>query len=372
KGTSAHTLAAIFQAAGYKTGLYTSPHLKRFTERIRIDGVEISEDGVVRFVDRIRPAIEEVSPSFFEVTVAMAFDYFARQEVDIAIVETGLGGRLDSTNVIVPELCLITSIGFDHMDILGHTLEKIASEKAGIIKPGIPVVIGAHQPDILSVFTEKARELNAPCISNTNRYQVHVVDDTKENRTIRVVRDGMEADYDVQIRAGYYLNNIPGILESVIEMRKLGWNLTPEAVGEGLRSAISMTGLKGRFQLLSETPFTVADISHNKDGLTELFRHVGEMGFAKWHIIYGTVRDKDVAAVLGMLPTGATYYFTQSGVPRSLPVDELKIMATKSGIEGEVFTNVNEALAAARQNVGKNDLILITGSTFVVAEIDEL
>ncbi|WP_370087011.1 folylpolyglutamate synthase/dihydrofolate synthase family protein [Ekhidna sp.] len=349
KGTSAHGIAAILQTAGYKTGLYTSPHLKSFTERIRINGKEVSESFVTDFVDRIHEAIDEIEPSFFEITVAMAFDYFAQQEVDIAVVETGLGGRLDSTNVINPEVSLITNIGFDHMDMLGDTLEKIAAEKAGIIKPGVPVVIGERQPETALVFEEIARKQGSP-LSYARR----------------------EAWKPKGLVPSYLVRNYPGIKAVVDVLIDQGWKISPNDIETGLDLLNELTGLKGRLQVLQNQPLIIADVSHNADGLRVLFEQVNEICKRTLHLVFGSVKDKDLSPIFKLFPVGAKCYWTQSSVPRSLSVEELAIQAIVNGIQGECFTNVNEAITHVKEKVLPDDLILITGSTFVVAEINDL
>ena len=349
KGTSAHGIAAILQTAGYNTGLYTSPHLKSFTERIRINGEEIPESAVVDFVNRIKPAIEDINPSFFEITVAIAFDYFAKQNVDIAIVETGLGGRLDSTNVITPLVSLITNIGFDHMDLLGHTLPEIAGEKAGIIKRGVPVVVGTFQHEAHPVLEEKARSLKAPLV---------VAEELDWNPSSLV--------------PNYLIKNYPGIHFTIQELIKQGWKIAPEQIAKGIERMSKLTGLKGRLQVLSEDPLVIADVSHNEDGLKMLFDQSRELSKGTVHLIFGTVKDKAPEPLFQCFPSKREVYWTESHVPRSLSVEELAIQGIINGIQGECFKNVNEAILRAKEKAQPGDLVLITGSTFVVAEIDEL
>jgi dihydrofolate synthase/folylpolyglutamate synthase len=372
KGSSAHALASILQSAGYKTGLYTSPHLKEFTERIRINGTEVSPEFVGQFVTEHQGLIEAINPSFFEVTVAMAFQYFASEAVDIAIIETGLGGRLDSTNVIDPLVSLITMIGYDHADLLGNTLPAIAGEKAGIIKPGRPVVIGADQPDLLPVFEAKAREVGAPL---------------KIMRKMRVVtgeQGVFHQDFEVletnkppmtlrtDITANYFLKNIPGIWGVISELKGQGFDIDEEAIRSGFANIKTQTGLKGRWQMIRQKPLVVADVSHNEPGMAQLLDQVSLVPRKRLHMIIGMVRDKDISGVLNLLPKEATYYFTQSSVPRSLPAFDLHMQAEAMGLPGKSFDNVNEALKEAEKNAHSDDFILICGSTFVVAEIDHL
>ncbi len=349
KGSSAHALAAILQLAGYKTGLYTSPHLKRFTERIKINGKEISETAVVSFVHQYQGLLETIHPSFFEATVAMAFDYFARENVDIAVIETGLGGRLDSTNVILPEVCLITNIGFDHTDLLGDTIEKIAREKAGIIKPNVPVVIGDMVEEGIEVMKEVAQRQHAPLILTSRETLVEFASEIP-----------------------YFGKNVPGVLAVVDELRAKGWTIPQQAVTEGLVQFAAITGLQGRFQRLQQHPLVVADVSHNPDGLRLLMQHVSRQEFTELRIIFASVQDKDLMPVFNELPQDAIYYWTQSHVPRRLAVSELAKQAMEAGLHGKMFENVNDAKKAALAEAAPDDLILITGSTFVVAELDDL
>lgn len=349
KGTSAHGVAAILQSAGYRTGLYTSPHLKHFTERIRLDGQEIDEAFVVDFVANIRPEIDRLEPSFFEITVAMAFAYFAEMKVDIAVIETGMGGRLDSTNVIIPEVSLITNIGLDHTDILGDTIAKIAFEKAGIIKEGVPVIIGEKHNESAPVFDQVAKERNARLV-HASPFEWNP--------------DAMVPDY--------LKLNVGGIRAVILELVDLGWQIEEDHFTKGLNNMNALTGLKGRFQVLGESPTTIADVSHNPDGLKVLFDQVQAMCTGQLHVIFGTVKDKELGPVFDVLPAGAKLYWTQSSVPRALAVEELAIQAAMNGLQGECFKDANEAVSQAKLQSSANDLILITGSTFVVAELDDL
>ncbi|MFZ9046002.1 MAG: bifunctional folylpolyglutamate synthase/dihydrofolate synthase, partial [Cyclobacteriaceae bacterium] len=320
KGSSAHALAAILQKAGFKTGLYTSPHLKSFTERIRINGIPISEDEVVSFTTKMMGQVEVIRPSFFEMTVAMAFDYFRNQKVDIAVIEVGLGGRLDSTNVITPEVSLITCIGYDHMDLLGDTLPKIASEKAGIIKNKTPVVIGTYQKETIDTLCEAAKQLDAPV---TIAKEVKVTEIGVSTATIKYD----SRTYSVDIPATYYCMNIPGVLETVKVMRDKGFVITHEHIVDGLRGMSRITGLKGRFQTLDEEPLIIADVSHNKDGISTLINQVNQHELRELHVIFGTVRDKNMEEILSVLPKNAHYYWTEAKVPRALPGAELGMAA---------------------------------------------
>ncbi len=351
KGTSAHALAAILQTAGYKTGLYTSPHLKNFTERIKINGEEVSREFVIQFVDTNRQLIEEVNPSFFEVTVAMAFDFFEKESVDIAVIETGLGGRLDSTNVITPEVSLITNIGLEHTDLLGDTIEEIAFEKAGIIKPEIPVVVGSDmEPNAVEVVRKRALDLNSP------------FSQSKAGSSLP----------DSPNWPPYFAKNLPGVLETINQLSRKDFSISMENITNGLNDFQNITGLKGRFQKINDQPSVIADVSHNADGLRLLFEHVNQLSYSNLHIIFGTVKDKDLEPIFRVLPRGAQLYFTQSSVPRSLSVGELMNAATRHGLHGVPFDDVNDAKKAALKNAASDDLIFITGSTFVVADLEEL
>ncbi|WP_424960953.1 bifunctional folylpolyglutamate synthase/dihydrofolate synthase [Ekhidna sp.] len=349
KGTSAHGIAAILQTAGYNVGLYTSPHLKSFTERIRINGNEVSKEFVVDFVARIKPAVEKIQPSFFEITVAMAFDYFAREEVDIAVIETGLGGRLDSTNVIVPEVSLITNIGYDHMDMLGDTLDKIAAEKAGIIKKHVPVVIGETLPETAPVFEQIA-----------------------ENNEAVLIKAGLPSYKTKGLVPSYLIKNLGGIESVINELVRQGWEVSSDDVSEGLSGINELTGLKGRFQILTDSPLTIADVSHNVDGLKILFNQVVALCSGQLHLVFGTVKDKELTPIFNIFPKDASIYWTQSSVPRALEVEELAIQGLMHQMEGECFKDVNEAIKNATAKAQSNDLILVTGSTFVVAEVSSL
>lgn len=376
KGSTSHTLAAIFQAAGYKTGLYTSPHLKSFTERIRINGKEITEVSVVRFVDENKTFLDTLKPSFFEMTVAMAFWYFAQQEVDIAIIEVGMGGRLDSTNVIIPELSLITNIGLDHMQFLGESLTEIAGEKAGIIKSEVPVVISQTQAETTSVFQQKAKEMNAPIIFADKIYSVKRLGEKRIGSSMvaefEVASNGKSEVIHFDLTGNYQRYNLPGILAAVDQMRNQGWNIPAEALTKGLAEVSALTGLKGRWQILGESPTVIADTGHNEPGIREVLAQLATYSFSKLWLVIGMVQDKDISKILALLPKDANYVFCQADLPRALAARLLAEKAAFFGLQGEIVPNVNEALAFARKNAAADDLIFVGGSTFVVAEIDEL
>ncbi len=368
KGSSSHMVAAILQSAGYKIGLYTSPHLKEFTERIRINGIEISQEFIVDFVERIKPAIERIHPSFFEITVAMAFDYFDREQIEVAVIETGLGGRLDSTNVITPLLSLITNISWDHKDLLGDTLQKIAAEKAGIIKSNVPVVISERQPAVSDVFMSKAAESNSKLLFADDSYVVKKLQDG-----VYEVQNGSESTrYDLDLIGVYQAKNIKGVLSVVDELRRQGYRITDEHLAAGLRNTTGLTGLKGRWQRLDVKPLMICDTGHNEAGIKEILNQIDEIKFTKLRWVLGMVKDKDISAILQLLPKDAEYYFCQASIPRAMPANELKERARVAGLNGIVVHDVNKAIAQARASSSPNDLIMIGGSTFVVAEIENL
>ena len=372
KGSTSHMLASVYQAAGYRVGLYTSPHLKSFTERIRLNGNPIAEEDVARFVMEHQTLIESVEPSFFEVTVAMAFDCFARNAVDVAVVEVGLGGRLDSTNVITPLLSVITNIGYDHTDILGDTLPKIAAEKAGIIKPNIPVVVGETQPETSAVFRETAALVNAPIRFADQQYSIQDGGIRDGMRQLRVT-DGTRppVDYKLDLLGQYQLRNVPGVLATITGLQST-WPVSEAARQTGLATVVSSTGLKGRFQVLRRLPTVIADTAHNAPGLQALFGMVTTDPPATLRVVLGLVADKDRAAVLGCLPQEATYYFCQAQTPRSLPAQTLRDEAARAGLRGSGYADVETALAVALQESTPDDLIIVTGSNYVIAELTPL
>ena len=372
KGSTSHMLAAILQTAGYKTGLYTSPHLKDFRERIKVNGEMVSEEFVILFTERIRPRIEEIEPSFFEITVAMAFEYFAQQEVDIAIIETGLGGRLDSTNVIVPELSIITNIGWDHMNLLGNSLEEIAAEKAGIIKETIPVVVGEVIPETISIFEETAYEKNAP-LSIAERKR-HITDWNWEKHELVVeVASEHQTDhkiYHLDLQGVYQTKNLLTVLEACSILQQKGWKLDNDAIQQGLKHTKKITGLHGRWEVIHTSPLVVMDVAHNADGIRQLVQQAELISHDQLHIIIGMVKDKDIDRVLSLLPKTANYYFTKAQIPRALPENELMEKAGKLKLKGDSFPDVNEALEFALQHTHPDDLIIICGSVFLVGEVD--
>lgn len=374
KGSSSHMIASVLQEAGYHTGLYTSPHLKSFTERIRIDGACVSEDFVVEFVKQNKAIIEKVMPSFFEFTVVMAFQYFVQNEVDIAVIEVGMGGRLDSTNVIDPEVSLITNIGLDHAEILGDSLPKIAFEKAGIIKKQKPVVVSELQEEVIGVFRQVAAE-NASQLYIAGEY---IACSNLKNENLRLVFDVLEngrprfAKMVCDLGGAYQVKNIPGVIKTLDLLSPEKFVITENALRRGLASVKQNTGLKGRWQILREQPFTVCDTGHNEDGIKEVATCISAQKHARLFIIFGMVKEKDPKKLLIHLPKEATYYFCEPDLPRKLPAEELFQAAESMGRAGRIVRNVNDAIAAANAEAGDDDLIFIGGSNFVVAEIDNL
>ncbi|MFN5429508.1 MAG: bifunctional folylpolyglutamate synthase/dihydrofolate synthase, partial [Cyclobacteriaceae bacterium] len=367
KGSSSHMLAAILQMAGYKTGLYTSPHLKEFTERIKINGTEIDKAFITDFVIRIEPKIEEIKPSFFEITVAMAFEYFAQQQVDVAVIEVGLGGRLDSTNVITPMVSLITNISWDHQDLLGDTLPKIAFEKAGIIKEHIPVVISERNALVDDVFCEKSLATKSSIHFATDDWKVSQVKDCYS-----VMHKGKTEDYVLDLKGDYQRNNLAGVLATVEVLQRKGFHIEAGHVRQALKSVINLTGLKGRWQLLGTKPTIICDTGHNEGGVREVVTQLGKQDYAKLFIVWGSVKDKDISAILSLLPKEAYYFFCEAKIPRAMNAGELFRQAAAHQLKGEVISDVNEAIQLAKRMSSENDLIFIGGSTFVVAEIEGL
>ncbi|NOU17352.1 MAG: bifunctional folylpolyglutamate synthase/dihydrofolate synthase [Bacteroidales bacterium] len=372
KGSTSHILASVLAKAGYKVGLYTSPHLKDFRERIRINGVVIPEQEVIDLVEKHQPIFEKVKPSFFEMTVALAFDYFAREKVDVAVIEVGLGGRLDSTNIITPELSVITNISFDHTDLLGDTLPKIAFEKAGIIKPNIPVVISQTQPETEQVFRDKAKETSSPLLFADKVYRIINIDDQNPNwQSFDIERnDGVYLkDIRLDLRGIYQKHNLPGVLLALDIIKDKGFSISDKHTKDGLAVASASTGLLGRWQTLQDKPMTICDTGHNIDGITQVLQQISKVKREKLHIVIGMVGDKDIEGVLALLPKDAIYYFTKASIPRALNELTLANKAASYNLKGNTFPTVKEALDTAKKNATPNDLIFIGGSTFVVAEV---
>ena len=380
KGSTSHMLASIFQEAGYTTGLYTSPHLYDFRERIKVNGEMCSQSFVTNFTNKVKGLIDEIEPSFFEITVGMAFEYFAQQKCDIAIIETGLGGRLDSTNVIHPELCIITNIGWDHMALLGNTLPEIAAEKAGIIKSDTPVVISEVVSETKKVFDEKAKQLNAPIyfaedfiafnafqnnwnssLFEFNQPLIHLLDAPLFSKTFTIECD---------LPGKYQNKNLKGVLAATQILSTMGWKLNAPKVAKALANVKKNTGLMGRWECIQAHPKLVLDVAHNEPGIIALLDQLAGIHYNQLHIVTGMVRDKDIDAVLNLLPKDATYYYTQSHIPRALPANELAEKGNALQRIGEQYENVNIAIATANKNANPKDLILVIGSVFLVAEVD--
>ena len=369
KGSTSHMLAAILQTAGYKTGLYTSPHLKDFRERIKVDGHVCEEQFVVDFTQRIQPLIDEIEPSFFEITVAMAFDYFAKKNVDVAVIEVGLGGRFDSTNIITPELSVITNIGWDHMNMLGDTLEKIAFEKAGIIKKGIPVVIGEVIPETKKIFEDKAADSQI----SFAQHERYVVGWEYEHHRLTVEVAEKKSDshrhYQLDLPGIYQTRNLLTVLEAAHQLHLQGWRTDNTVIQKALAHVRSLTGLHGRWELIQHDPVVILDVGHNVDGMAQIKEQLELSNYQHLHIIIGMVKDKEIDAVLQLLPRQASYYFTQAQIPRALDAESLRLNAERFGLVGASFSHVNDALQNALSHAHKEDMILVCGSVFLVGEV---
>lgn len=349
KGSCSHMLASILQEAGYKVGLYTSPHLKDFRERIKINGQKISKQYVIGFIKRNTSFFSSQQLSFFEMTVGMAFEYFARKRVDIAIIEVGLGGRLDSTNIITPEVSLITNIGFDHMSFLGNTLGKIAVEKAGIIKPNVPVVIGETHKKTKDVFIE---------IANKRNSQIYFAD------------QAIDIKYQSDLKGFYQRKNIKSVVKTIHVLRQQNnFKVNSESIKKGLLNVVKNTGLLGRWQVLHESPMIICDTAHNKEGLVYVIKQLETISYRSLHIVFGMVNDKDLNSIIPLMPQEATYYFCRPNVQRGMDSNILKEKFKDAGISGQAYGSVNAALTAAKTAANTEDLIYIGGSTFVVAEV---
>jgi dihydrofolate synthase/folylpolyglutamate synthase len=378
KGSVSHMLAAILQQAGYKTGLYTSPHLKDFRERIRINGVPCSQQFVIDFTEKIIPAIDTIQPSFFEIAVAMAFDYFRQEQVDIAIIETGLGGRLDSTNVIHPLVSVITSIGMDHMNLLGDTLEAIAGEKAGIIKNEVPVVIGKMDASLYPFFRNVVEQVSGSRSSSL----FHLTDREWElvsiqpgnvlDIQVKETATGNLFSYALDLPGIYQQYNLLCVLSTIRILQQKGWNILPEQIKQALQLVVRTTGLHGRWETLQVNPRVIADVAHNEDGIRQLVQQLNYLHYQKLYLIIGLVKDKDVNRALSQLPKTAAYIFSQATIPRAMPAEQLKQMAQAYQLFGEVIPDVNDALQFALLKATKNDLILVCGSVFLVGELNAI
>ena len=367
KGSCSHTLAAILQSAGYKVGLYTSPHLVDFRERIRINGAPIPKEEVIRFVKEERDFFEPLHPSFFELATAMAFQYFAKEQIDIAVIEVGLGGRLDCTNIITPELSIITNISFDHVQFLGDTLSKIASEKAGIIKPGIPVVIGEADDETRPVFEQKAKEMNAPIYFAEDEGWIQTSSLSLTGK--RIYQTKVLADLEGELGGLCQEKNTSTLLSALQILQNSGFPITEKQIREGFAHVCHLTGLMGRWQKLEEYPTLICDTGHNKGGIQYIVEQLSRENYQCLHIVIGMVNDKDISGVLALLPRDAIYYFTQASVKRAMPAKDLKCLANEIGLRGESYPTVHEAIQASKKSAHENDIIFVGGSTFVVADL---
>lgn len=370
KGSVSHTIAAILQAEGYRVGLYTSPHLVDFRERIRVDGRCISEQEVVDFVEKHRCFFEPLHPSFFELTTAMALQYFALQHIDIAVVEVGLGGRLDSTNIIEPKLSVITNIGLDHTQLLGSTLQQIAAEKAGIIKLNVPVVVGRNDEATRPVFEHAASMKGAPIVFAGDDNEVLSSRWTEEGKPSVLYQMRSFGEIEGELCGTYQAENANTVLHAVLELRKSGLHISQDAVKEGFRQVCTSTGLRGRWEVLRQNaPRVICDTGHNVDAWQHLSIQIGKLQCNRLHMVFGMVDDKDVESVVQMLPCDATYYFCQAATHRAIPAERLMLMAHARGLKGSSFTNVAEAYRRALHNAAENDCIFVGGSTYVVADL---
>ena len=366
KGSCSHTLAATLQAAGYKVGLYTSPHLIDFRERIRVNGVPASKEFVVEWVKNERPFFEPLCPSFFELTTAMAFSYFAREAVDVAVIEVGLGGRLDCTNIIAPDLCIITNISPDHVQFLGNSLASIAGEKAGIIKPGTPVVIGETTPETREIFAQKAAQEQAPIIFAEENSLIKNATPTVTGYRYETTLFGT---IDGELGGDYQVKNANTILNALMRLIGLGYNISDESIKKGFSSVCATTGLMGRWQILGTEPKTVCDAGHNIGGIKYIVNQLKREKYATLRIVFGMVNDKEIDEVLAMMPKDATYYFTQASIRRALPAEQMKEKAARYGLIGKSYPSVKSALQAAQSDASTDDFIFIGGSCFIVADL---
>ena len=367
KGSVSHSLAAILQQAGYKTGLYTSPHLVDYRERIRANGEMISKDYVCNFINDNQYIIGKLKPSFFEMSVALAFKYFADMKVDVAVIEVGMGGRLDSTNIITPELSVITNISFDHTQFLGNTLPLIAGEKAGIIKHKIPVVIGETHNETKNVFETRAKELESPIVFADKEIKVEKIKVAESYRFAEYLIDSTKT-INFDLFGEYQTKNLATILQATKELQKRGFRISEQNINDALANVKSLTGLHGRWEILSDSPLTICDTGHNYDGLSYVTSQLKALNCEKLHIVLGFVNDKDVEHVLPLFPKNAQYYFTQAEIPRAMSAEQVKAYGDTFGLTGEIYANVPLAYESAKKNASKNDSIFIGGSTFIVGD----
>lgn len=371
KGSTSHMLASVLQEAGYKVGLYTSPHLKDFRERIKVNGEMVSEKFVVKFIENIQGFIKEFQPSFFEMTVFMAFEYFKQEDIDIAVIETGMGGRLDSTNLISPEVSVITNISLDHTQFLGDTIDKIAIEKAGIIKENIPVIIGEYSNEYDSVFINTAKEKNTSCEFTDQNYNIpYALRSINQTQGFDIYKDNKKIYEQVELDLlGHYQQKNVLTALNTIEHLQNSLTISKEHIYSGLKNVIKNTQLLGRWQTLDNNPQIICDTGHNEAGIKLILEQIEQTPFEKLHIVWGMVNDKSIDKIMAMLPKDAQYYFTKASIPRALNGQELYNIATKYDLQGQAFSSVKEALNSAKLTANQNDLIFVGGSTFVVAEV---
>ena len=372
KGSVSHFLASILQEAGFRTGLYTSPHLKDFRERIRLNGKMIPEEYVVDFVNMNKAGFDRIKPSFFEMTVGLAFDFFSKEQVDIVVLETGMGGRLDSTNVVNPELSVITNIGYDHMRFLGDTLEKIAKEKAGIIKKNIPVVIGETQEEVREVFIKRAGELGAPILFADDNIRVEwdeagKYSGKKFNNKPR--RGDLSIDFEIPLLGQYQVKNVRTAVQAILMLNGENFDIDNHQIAEGIKNVIQNTGIRGRWEVLGENPLIICDIGHNRDGIIQVVEQLNQTPHNRVHFVFGMVDDKNILDMLALLPKDAVYYFCKADIPRGLDEQRLATAGARAGLQGKAFNSVKDAFEAAQANATMRDLVFVGGSTFVVAEV---
>jgi dihydrofolate synthase/folylpolyglutamate synthase len=374
KGSTSHFMASVLQESGFKTGLFTSPHLKDFRERIKVNGRMIAKRDVTAFVEQHLEEFKKIRPSFFEWTFALAAWYFDKEKVDVAVIETGMGGRLDSTNVVKPVITIITNIGPDHTQFLGNTLSEIAAEKAGIIKQEIPVIIGETHPETANVFTGFARKLNSEINFADQQVQVWQTHYTKHRKPLLAVelesqQSGQTYKLTSALSAKYQLKNLVTVISAIEKLQEKGFTIQKSNIISGIRKVIINTGLMGRWQTIAQHPLTIADIGHNPDGIREVLEQIALTPHDKLHFVIGVVNDKDVKAMLSKLSKKAVYYFCKANIPRGMDAQELSKIAEKFSLQGKIFSSVKEALFSAQKSAGVNDLVIVGGSAFVVAEV---
>lgn len=372
KGSVSHLLASVLQEAGYKTGLYTSPHLRDFRERIRINGKMISKSAITGFIKRHKPELDIIRPSFFEMTFGLCLDYFSKNKTEVAIMETGMGGRLDSTNILHPDLCIITNIGFDHMAFLGDTLPKIAAEKAGIIKAGIPVVVGEAGAETRVVFKEKAASVKAPLFFSKEIYKVEKLKESSFSvLMVKITKLKNKENFEVScpLAGEYQLENLSTLMAAIDLLKHSGYRISQNEVIAGISKVKENTGFMGRWEILRTKPLVICDTGHNPDGIKAVLSQIQTLKYRNLHFVLGMVEDKDISRILRMLPLSATYYFCKADIPRGLDANELARQASNVGLQGIVYSSAKEAYAAALSESKSDDLVFVGGSTFIVAEV---